>query len=125
MFGTSECICFVYLTNGLCFFPRHGFGCLELASGLRYNGEWYLDRPQGKGMLIYPDGSILKGYFAGGLCEGSFTHYSSSGHVDLLDFRRGCLVKSEPLRQMNYCEGKNLGSFGSCHYFFYLSNLLS
>jgi len=83
---------------------RHGFGCLELASGLRYNGEWYLDRPQGKGMLIYPDGSILKGYFAGGLCEGSFTHYSSSGHVDLLDFRRGCLVKSEPLRQMNYCE---------------------
>ena len=109
----------------LCSFPRHGFGCLELASGIRYNGEWYLDRPQGKGMLIYPDGSILKGYFAGGQHEGSFTHYSSSGHVELLDFRRGCLVKSRPLRQMNCCDGKKLRSLSLCPDFVYLPILSS
>ena len=72
---------------------------------MRYNGEWYLDRPQGKGMLIYPDGSILKGYFAGGLSEGAFTYYSREGYIDLVDFKGGSLVRSRPLQKMDYRNG--------------------
>lgn len=98
-------------TNDILRFCRHGFGRLEFASGMRYNGEWYLDRPQGRGMLIYPDGSILKGHFAGGLSEGSFTYYSSNGYVDLLDFRGGCLIKSRSMQKVDHYSGTNLIKF--------------
>ena len=66
---------------------------------MQYSGEWYLDKPHGKGMLIYPDGSILKGHFAGGLSEGCFTYYSVDGHVELQDFKGGCLIKTRLLHK--------------------------
>ena len=86
---------------------RHGPGSLKLISGMRYEGNWYLDKPHGRGMLIYPDGSILRGHFAGGLNEGGFVYHSSDGYIELQDYKGGCLLTSRPFRKAPENTGKH------------------
>lgn len=68
---------------------------------MHYNGEWYLDKPHGNGILRYPDGSVLKGHFAGGAQEGCFVYYSSEGCIELRDYQSGNLLSSKVLQSPN------------------------
>ena len=77
---------------------RHGTGSLKLVSGMHYNGEWYLDKPHGNGILRYPDGSVLRGHFAGGSQEGCFVYYSSESCIELRDYQNGNLLSSKVLQ---------------------------
>ena len=94
MFSVS----FYILISPLC---RHGAGSLKLVSGMHYNGEWYLDKPHGNGILRYPDGSVLRGHFAGGSQEGCFIYYSSEGCIELRDYQSGNLLSSKLLQSPN------------------------
>ena len=70
-------------------------------SGLQYRGYWYVDKPHGFGYLIYPDGSVLKGHFAGGLQQGGFEYLSADGNVELRDYHSGNLIASRRIQEEN------------------------
>jgi hypothetical protein len=42
---------------------REGFGEITWKDGTRYLGQWKSDIQNGKGTLIYPDGSKKRGIF--------------------------------------------------------------
>lgn len=54
---------------------RHGigaqlFGVHETKSTCRYEGEWYKDKKNGKGICYFPDRSVYEGDFVNDLFEG-------------------------------------------------------
>jgi hypothetical protein len=50
-----------------CMQCRHGYGiCIWDEAGARYEGCWYCDGRSGLGLMIYPDGTVVEGQWAGG-----------------------------------------------------------
>ena len=55
---------------------------MAFLSGRLYEGSWYLDKMQGKGSLLNPDGSSLEGHFVDGRPDGCCTLHTHDGHSE-------------------------------------------
>jgi hypothetical protein len=54
---------------------------IYIFNGHVYVGEWKQGNPLGKGILVYPNGDLYKGYFIDGLCHGPGTLTREDGAV--------------------------------------------
>lgn len=68
--------------SGGTFACRHGMGKETLPDGSYYEGHWEHDKPEGKGIMVYPGGDVrYEGHFRHGLPHGQglmeFTNVSN------------------------------------------------
>ena len=48
-----------------------GYGKYHLTNGVKYEGGWVNNRPEGFGMELWPDGSKYEGYYKEGRKSGA------------------------------------------------------
>ena len=73
----------------------HGKGSYIWADGERYDGEFLNGRMTGKGSYKFKNGERYEGEFVDGMRSGRGTQYSDSGESETGEWRNNKLVKKE------------------------------